>query len=217
MEREIILAIETGIGGGSISLLEKGSEIDFWEGTERIAKSEELLSNVSNLLQKNSLSKKDIKNIAVSRGPGSFTGVRTGIAAAKGLQKALQCACKGVSALEALVLRAERPGIVTTGFPAGKNEICWQMFEFDGGCLIKNLNSPQISSINDFIPAINKQAVVVFYKNFLEAFEDAGLDFRNIEVLNIEDSAAKYIGLRSGQVSPDSEILPLYARDSNVG
>lgn len=216
MKREIILAMETGIGGGSLSLLEKNSEIGFWEGTEKIARSEELLSNIAQLLAENNLLKSDIKKISVSRGPGSFTGVRTGISTAKGLQKALRCECFVISALEALVLKTKQPGEVITSFAAGRQEVCWQVFKTDGAGSIKNINSPQISFIKDFLPSLKgfQNAVLILHKNLPERLRESGIDFKKVNFLKVEDNAAKYLGLRSLQISPTTEISPLYARDN---
>jgi tRNA threonylcarbamoyl adenosine modification protein YeaZ len=219
MRREITLAIESGIGGGSLSILEKGSEIDSWTGSEKTAKSEALLTNISELLSKNSLTKQDIKKIAVSSGPGSYTGVRTGISTAKGLQKALGCECFGISVLEALVLKTDHAGAVFTSFAAGRNQVCWQIFETDGAASFKNKNTPQISFVKDFLSSVRKRkdAALIVYKDLILADGEILTDFGDIKPLNIKENAAKYIGLRSGKISPIREILPVYARDANAG
>jgi len=215
MKRDLTLAIETGIGGGSLSILEKGSEVGSCEGTEKIARSEELLLNISQLLSKNRLLKSDIKKISVSRGPGSFTGVRTGISTAKGLQKSLQCECSVISVLEAMVLKTNQSGKVITCFAAGRQEVCWQIFESDGRGDIKNINSPQFSLLKDFLPALNiyQEAVLILYKNLPGCLRDFGVDLDSINFLLAEETAAKYLGLRSEQVSKTIESSPLYARD----
>jgi len=218
MEREITLAIESGIGGGSLSILEKGLEIDFWEGAEKIARSEEMLSNISRLLSKNNLLKSDIKKIAVSTGPGSYTGVRTGISTAKGLQKSLRIEFFGISALEAFVLKTNRAGEVFTSFAVGKNQVCWQIFETDGSFIFKNKNEPQISFLKDFLLIIRKRAdaELIIYKDLIQTDGEPFKDFSGQKLLKIKDNAAKYLGFRCEQIFPSDEIFPVYARDANA-
>lgn len=220
MEREITLAIESGIGGGSLSILEKGLEIDSWTGSDKIAKSEELLSNISSLLSKNSFTKSDLKKIAISSGPGSYTGVRTGISTAKGLQKSLRLEFFGISVLEAFVLKTNRAGEVFTSFAAGRNQVCWQLFETDGDGSIKNKNTPQISFLEDFLLTIrakNENAELIVYKDLIQMDGESLKDFGNINTLKIEGNAAKYIGLRSLHLFPADVVFPVYARDANAG
>ncbi|MGC2235852.1 MAG: tRNA (adenosine(37)-N6)-threonylcarbamoyltransferase complex dimerization subunit type 1 TsaB [Pyrinomonadaceae bacterium] len=218
MVREITLAIESGIGGGSLSILEKDLEIDCWTGSYKITKSEELLSNISELLAKNSLAKSDLKKIAISSGPGSYTGVRTGISTAKGLQKSLGLEFYGISALEAFVLKTNRAGEVFTSFAAGRNQVCWQFFKTDGDRSIENINTPQISFLKDFLLTIRKHenAELIVYKDLIQTDGEVLIDFGSINPFKIEENAARYIGLRSLQVSPSDEIFPVYARDANA-
>jgi len=226
MKREFVLAIETGIAGGSLSILRNGSEIDFWKGADKISRSEDLLLNISKLLSKNILSKKAIKKIAVSIGPGSFTGVRVGIAIAKGLQKALKCECSGVSVLEAMVLKTVNSGIVATGFAIGKNEVCWQAFETDGTGGIQSIDVPKINLIKDFAeylknlknlknPEINE---LIFRSDLYEKILECGTDniSSNLKLMEFVENPSKYVGLRSEQILPTTEILPLYAREART-
>ena len=218
MNREVILAIETGIGGGSLSVLCGGSEIAFWKGADKISKSEDLLQNISNLLEENNIPKSDIKKIAVSRGPGSFTGVRVGIATAKGLQKGLKCQCTGVSVLEAMVLKAKKTGEVLTGFSIGKNEVCRQAFVFEDAKALREKDFPKISSINDFVSDLMKlkNCEVILDSDLYTKISVYKRDFEHLEIIDLDGNPSKYVGLRSGQIMSSEEILPIYAREART-
>ncbi len=69
------------------------------------AHSEKLFEVVENVIKQASISKKDLKAIAVSAGPGSFTGLRIGMAAAKGMAQALQIPIISVPTFEALAFQ----------------------------------------------------------------------------------------------------------------
>ncbi|HEX9960533.1 MAG TPA: tRNA (adenosine(37)-N6)-threonylcarbamoyltransferase complex dimerization subunit type 1 TsaB, partial [Pyrinomonadaceae bacterium] len=108
----IVLAIETALHPGSVSILEGATEIDFRVGGAEVSRSEDLLPVISDLLEKNRIHRKQIDLIGVSLGPGSFTGVRVGLATAKGLALGIGCECIGVSTLEALAASSEKKGKV---------------------------------------------------------------------------------------------------------
>lgn len=98
----IVLAIEAAIRGGSVSLLEGDGEIASWQGASEVSRAEDLLYNIDGLLEQAKIDRKNIDTIAVSNGPGSYTGLRIGLATAFGLCDALCCSCFGVSALRAI-------------------------------------------------------------------------------------------------------------------
>ena len=126
--KHVTLAIESAISGGSISLLRGGVEIANWIGSSNVSKAEDLLFNIDLLLTDNDISKRDIGFIAVSAGPGSFTGIRIGIATALGLKAGLGVEMSSESALKAMVFAAESEGDVTVALPVGRNAVCIQVF-----------------------------------------------------------------------------------------
>jgi tRNA threonylcarbamoyladenosine biosynthesis protein TsaB len=135
----ITLAIEAAIAGGSISLIRDGDEIAHWIGTGSVSKAENLLADIDRLMRENNIDRSDIGLIAVSAGPGSFTGIRIGIATAIGIKNGLGVEMTSVSALEAMVFASGLIGQVTATVPVGRGSVCIQ--EFDGG---KPSGPPQV-------------------------------------------------------------------------
>lgn len=72
---------------------------------------EQLVSVVDDLLSRCGLGREDLDGVLVGRGPGSFTGVRIGVATAKGLACGLECALFGVSTLDAVAWNAWSHGV----------------------------------------------------------------------------------------------------------
>lgn len=95
--KNLILAIESAIGGGSLSVREGSREIDSWIGTSGISKAEDMLDGFSQLLKRNHLGKERIGLIAYSVEFGSPTGLKIGAALAFGLAKSLECRLSGIS------------------------------------------------------------------------------------------------------------------------
>lgn len=98
---------------------------------------EKLLHIVETTLQRAGLPREEIDRIVVNTGPGSFTGLRVGVAAARGLALALKCDCVGVTALEGLARECPvttlkhgcEPILVLIN--AGRGEVVCQTFDGD--------------------------------------------------------------------------------------
>jgi len=127
-EHDIILAIESAISGGSVGLYSDGKTVDIWVGTGGVSRAEDLLPNIAEMLDRNKIDRRSIGGIAVSVGPGSFTGIRIGIATALGLKTALNIPCVGVSALEAIAI-VGKSNRLTAALPMGRGAFCFQGFE----------------------------------------------------------------------------------------
>lgn len=95
-----ILAIDTSGKIASVALSCDGKFVDTIEKNTNLSHSQAVLPVCMELLENNKLSLKDIDCFAVVTGPGSFTGLRIGIAAAKGFAMMLKKPLIGISALE---------------------------------------------------------------------------------------------------------------------
>lgn len=127
----IILAIETSIKAGSLALLDGANVIDGWTGNNDVSRSEDLIPQIRLLLDKNQIRLNQIEKIAISTGPGSFTGIRVGMAAAKALSLALDCRLIGVSILQAIAGAGDLPETEKkiVAVSAGRDLYFWQSFQ----------------------------------------------------------------------------------------
>jgi tRNA threonylcarbamoyladenosine biosynthesis protein TsaB len=106
----LILAIETSTGCGSIALTRGERLLAEATAQPEVTHSRRLLGTVSWLMQAAGVVWSDLDGIAVSLGPGSFTGLRIGMAAAKGLAMACGVPLLGVETLDALALSCSGAG-----------------------------------------------------------------------------------------------------------
>ena len=99
-----ILAFETSAKAGSVALLEDGVLLAESYQNTGLTHSQTLLTMAEELLKSCGLTPQSINAVAVANGPGSFTGVRIGVAAAKGFAWGGELPLYGVSTLEAMAL-----------------------------------------------------------------------------------------------------------------
>ena len=100
-----ILGIETTGAFASVALLQDDKIIGHISGSDRFSHLQNLIPQVEAVVKESKLSIGDLGVIAVSRGPGSFTGIRIGVSTARALSQILDIPCVPVSSLEALALR----------------------------------------------------------------------------------------------------------------
>jgi tRNA threonylcarbamoyladenosine biosynthesis protein TsaB len=132
----LILAADTSGKDGSLALvLFAGAsshtlEVISLEGGNFSA---QLVPQISALLNKHSLTKNDIDGFAAAVGPGSFTGLRVGLAAIKALAEILRKPIAAVSLLEAVARAAERDGEVLAALDAGRGDVYCGEYEIREG------------------------------------------------------------------------------------
>ena len=132
----ILLAVDTSGKHGSIALARCGPE-DACEVLEVAALtggtfSAELVPQIAALLDKHGFRKTDIGGFAAVTGPGSFTGLRIGLAVVKALAEVLAKPIAAVSLLEAVASAAGSEGRVLAAVDGGRNEVFLGEYEVGG-------------------------------------------------------------------------------------
>ena len=173
-DRKVILSIETSFEGGSISILNEGIEIDFWTGAKDVSKAEDVLAEIAKILNRNKIDKKHIKLITVSNEFGSSTGVKIGLAIARGLGMALGCEVFEKSILEALSKNAsgDNKGETVIILPDGKDLFfLHQVNYFDSKINIKNIKTANYKK-EEFIAQLKliKNSRIIFYQKNFESY-----------------------------------------------
>ena len=99
----VLLNIETATKNCSVSLSVDGAQVGLKEiAEENFSHAEKLHVFIENLLGENGMSMKDLSGIAVSQGPGSYTGLRIGVSAVKGLCYGLNIPMMAIDTLQIL-------------------------------------------------------------------------------------------------------------------
>ncbi len=147
-----LLAIETAVRGGSLSLLKDGQEIGGWVGNREVSKAEDVLEQISRLLEAAVIRGEELDSLVVSRGPGSFTGARIGISTAMGLRAAWNCRLAGVSSLAAMTsLKKKSDTRILTAVPIGEKQVAWQIFNSIEPQVCGLENHPRLGTVSLFL------------------------------------------------------------------
>ncbi len=129
-----ILSIDTTAIAGSVALTEDEEAVAQEQQDSRGTHSEKLIAAVDRLLREAGWDRADVEAVAVAIGPGSFTGLRIGLAAAKGFALALGLPIAGASSLRSLAINGRGfEGIVAPLIDARRGEIYAAAFRVGTG------------------------------------------------------------------------------------
>ncbi len=146
-----ILAIDTATQVSSVAVASKERLSAELTMQAKLTHSETLMPHIEQVLRMAAVSKDKLDGIAVSIGPGSFTGLRIGLAAAKAMAYALDLPLVGVSTLKALAYHYPVPGVrIVSLLDAQKGNAYVETYCWDHGRL-KTIDEVQVAKITDVI------------------------------------------------------------------
>lgn len=179
---DIILCIETGTDTCSVSLSSDGTLLSLRESEEKCSHSQNLAIFVDEILRENDLSCSDLSAVAVSMGPGSYTGLRIGSSLSKGICYAENIPLIALSTLEAMAIGAR------SDFEAGISSL----ESLEGYILAPMIDARRMEVYTQFFtsdcePLNSIEAVVVDGNSFEE--------YRDREFIIFGSGAEKCVGV----------------------
>ena len=133
-----ILAIETSAKSVSAAVVENGVPLVSAYQNMGLTHSRTLMPLVDGMLSAAGLRVQDMDLLAAANGPGSFTGLRIGVSALKGLAWALEKPCCGVSTLAAMARNlAHMEGLIICAMDARRNQVYNALFLAHDGVLTR--------------------------------------------------------------------------------
>lgn len=134
----LLLAFETSAKAASVALLEGNTLLAEQYQNTGLTHSQTLLVMAQDILKQCGKTPQDVQAVAVANGPGSFTGVRIGVAAAKGFAWGGEVPIYGVSTLEAMALGLGiSEGYVCPVMDARRNQVYNALFYVNQGTMIR--------------------------------------------------------------------------------
>ena len=142
----LILAFETSAKAASVALMEGNKLLGESYQNTGLTHSQTLLPMAQDLLKSCGYKPQQVEAVAVAAGPGSFTGIRIGVAAAKGFAWGKELPCYGVSTLEAMALNlGVHEGYVVPVMDARRSQVYTATFLAEGGKLTRVCEDRAIS------------------------------------------------------------------------
>ena len=216
-QKSLLMAFDTTISNGSISLWLGKKEIDFKLDDISISSSEGILDNMSFLLNRNNFKINDIDLLAVSLGPGGYTGIRVGIATAQALITSTGCRGIGVSSLEALAQEKITPVTFLTGIWAGRDEIVCQEFVQASSNSLKAVNEPKLLSPGSIEKCVNETDITaILNRRAYRAMKKNNIARDITKYHCASDNVAQLVGkaaIRKLKSGGSEKLLPIYARE----
>lgn len=217
-ENEIVsrtLSIDCAVGTGSVavlngvSVLASSSDVD---GSP--ARAEEVLQVIRSVLNEAGTLTSDLNVIAASVGPGSYSGIRIGLATAFGLAGALSLNCVGVSVLDALSVTAESDGKFVAAVGVGKRHIGWNSFDVSSGdrppasMLVMQSDDEFGRSLESF-----DQINVICDSSLSDRIQAVAP--RNAVVVESKQTIAELVGIFAYRFPERASLQPIYLRDQS--
>lgn len=220
-----ILAVDTSATPVSCAILQDNRLMASYYAHTRSTHSQTLMPMIKHALQINGLTMKDIDALAVSNGPGSFTGVRIGVSAVKGLAFAEKKPCIEVSTLAAMAegfRGLPMDAIICCAMDARCQQVYTALFSPDmSGGLIR-MSEDEAISLDDLKKRLQQfDKPIIFigdgaqlcYNAFvgdLPCVSTAPIAVRYQSAANV--AAAAMRKLEDGVVLSDEALLPSYLR-----
>lgn len=217
-----ILAFDSTAKTASVALTEDERLLGLCNIDNGLTQSELLLPMAEDLLRSLKLSFKDIELLAVTAGPGSFTGVRIGISLVKGISFTRDIPCVSVSTLEALMQNiSSLRGILVPVMDARRNQVYNAIFRSDENG-ISRLTEDRAISIEDLASELSAYDEPIYlvgdgYQIAKKKLSELGINTLETPALLIGQNAYSTAVIAAkkyklGETLSDMEISPVYLR-----
>ena len=211
-----ILNIETSTTNCSVAIFNDLNLIEFAEvNTGDYSHSKSLHVFIDSILKKSKISPKDLSAISVSKGPGSYTGLRIGVASAKGLCFALDIPLISIETLKILSQNILNKGTVIPCLDARRMEVYSAVFDIDNK-MIRDTRA-EIINENSFEEYLEENDVY-FIGNANEKLKKI-ITNKNAKFIDNHFPSAKQMGLlslnkfKSNRFEDLNNFEPFYLKD----
>lgn len=217
-----ILAVDTSSKVCSVAILENRSVLDEINLNDGRTHSENLMPTIEKILDRNGMTLDDIDLIGVTVGPGSFTGIRIGIASVKAIAEVKNIPVASISSLQSLAKNiSKEKGTIVSMIDARNNNVYGGIYDTDGKSIVEEC-ADNIDTLVDKIKPFQNitfvgDGAVINKGKIQRAFYGQKVEFAD----NNEQSAANtgilaYEKYLSDSLESADTVIPLYLRKSQA-
>ena len=179
----LLLAFETSAKAASVALMRDDELLGESYQNTGLTHSQTLMVMAEDLLKQCGFTAQDVTHVAVAAGPGSFTGVRIGVAAAKGFAWGKDIPCYGVSTLHSMALGfGAYDGIVCAVMDARRSQVYNALFAAEKGQL-RRLTEDRAISLEELGQELEAFQKPIFLVGDGSAVTARGLQGRPLELV----------------------------------
>lgn len=214
-----ILSVDSSSVSASVAITENGKILAESFINNGLTHSQTLMPMVEKTLSDAEISIKDIDLFAIANGPGSFTGVRIGIASVKGMADALNKKCVAVSTLEAIAEPLKNEDVIACAVMDAR---CNQVYTaiFDGGKRLCEDKAVLIDELGKELKNYDKKVVFIGDGSVLcyEKLKDVvtNIDIADENIRYIHGSSVGFVAeekIKNGEEPINSaKLVPFYLR-----
>jgi len=219
-----VLAVDTATTSCSVAIVDKTSLLSEFTLYREQTHSKHLMDMIKAALRMSGLNFSDLDGFAVTRGPGSFTGLRIGISTIKGLAVALEKPVVGVSSLEALALQVSYSrDLICPILDARKGEVYFSRYRFLNGHL-KNQTKERVAPPDKAVDDLSESCLFVgngalLYKEIILEKMGKFASFAPLIQNTIRASTMAYLSMAKFEKNDTDDIekiSPYYIRKSDA-
>ena len=218
----ITLAFDSTAKAASVAVCDGEELLALYNIDNGLTQSELLLPMAENMLKSLKLTFDDVNLLACAVGPGSFTGVRIGVALVKGIAFGKNIPCVSVSTLDELAVNLEGlDGIIVPVMDARRQQVYTATYKGEGGSLNK-LTPDRAIAISELAEELKRYTEPIYlvgdgYDVAKRGLMAAGVNVKNTPKLLITENAYSVarVAIRkyeNGEATSDLEIAPTYLR-----
>lgn len=220
-----ILALECSATPASVAIIEDGKVLASCFVNVKLTHSQTLMPMIENLLSASKTDITDISGFAISNGPGSFTGVRIGISAVKGLAAAKKLPCVSVSSLECMAENySDTDCIVCAVMDARCSQVYNAIFDIENGNITRLCEDRAMPCL-ELCEELKKlsqssEKYVIIVGDGTDVFFPLVSELENVKKSHPSRRYQNAVGVgfvslkqfEKGNTIPPEELLPFYLR-----
>ena len=213
-----ILGIDTSSSSLSVAVMDDDLLKGEFTLNYKLTHSEQMMPLLDSLLSHLELKMSDIDLIGVSVGPGSFTGIRIGVAAANAMAMALDIPVVGISSLEAMAYTAgETAYTIVSTFDAQRDRFYFNAYKFENSEL-KALEAEDVLEKEDLIKKLESHDKVLLLGDAVFINEELPLNVKKAKraVRYIRASSVCELAHRNYLLGKTGFAVPVYLRKSQA-
>jgi tRNA threonylcarbamoyladenosine biosynthesis protein TsaB len=219
-----ILAVDTATTSCSVAIVDNTSLLSEFTLSKEETHSKHLMDMIKAALRISGLNFSDLDGFAVTRGPGSFTGLRIGISTIKGLVVASEKPVVGVSSLEALAFQVSYSrDLICPILDARRGEVYFSRYRFLNGHL-KKQTKERVAPPDQAVEDLNESCLFVgngalLYKEMILEKMGELASFAPLIKNTIRASTMAYLSMakfENNDTDDIEKILPYYIRKSDA-